>query len=94
MRIRTVYVAAVMTICLTPLTGRSESPARQLPGLSVQRGVLVLRGKPFAGIGANYFSLFSRTLEDPTDTSYQKGLRQLSEAGTLCSFHGVRILAG
>jgi hypothetical protein len=31
-------------------------------------------------MGANYFSLFSRTLKDPSDRSYETGLKQLSEA--------------
>lgn len=50
-------------------------------GLSVSNGVLVLNGRPYRGIGANYFSLFSRTLKDPADRSYEPGLRQLAEAG-------------
>ncbi len=32
-------------------------------------------------MGVNYFNLFYRTLQDPADKSYDKGLRQLSEAG-------------
>ena len=59
----------------------TEVPAKPKPGLSVQNGVLTLQEKPFHGMGANYFSLFSRTLEDPSDTSYQTGLKRLSEAG-------------
>ncbi len=51
-----------------------------LPGLSVQKGRVQLHGKPYQGMGANYFSLFSRTLKDPSDTSYQIGLKQLSKA--------------
>lgn len=51
------------------------------PGLCVQAGILTKDGKPYRGIGANYFSLFSRTLKNPADTSYQKNLKGLSEAG-------------
>jgi len=53
---------------------------QETPGLSVHEGVLVLDAKPYRGIGVNYFSLFLRTLKDPTDTSYERGLARLSEA--------------
>ena len=38
-------------------------------GLCVRDGVVLLEGKPFRGIGANCFSLFSRLLHQPDDTS-------------------------
>jgi len=56
------------------------SPAEP-PGLSVRNGVLVQNGKPYRGMGVNYFSLASRALKSPPDRSYEKGLRELSEAG-------------
>ena len=65
---------ALPAICQPP------HPAEPL-GLTVSNGVLVLNGAPYRGIGANYFSLFSRSLKVPTDRSYETGLRQLSEAG-------------
>ena len=80
MRITTSLVA-VMVVCMTTLVCCAESATNQPPGLSVKRGVLALRGKPYSGIGVNYFSLFYRRLKDPSDASCQKGLKRLSEAG-------------
>ena len=40
-------------------------------------GRLLLDGKPFRGIGVNYYSLFSGLLADPSSTAYISGLRQL-----------------
>ena len=57
-----------------------EAMSRQSQGLTVREGQLLLEGQPYSGIGANYFSLFYRTLKDPSDKSYEDGLRQLSEA--------------
>jgi hypothetical protein len=49
-------------------------------GLSVEHGVLMRSGEAYRGIGVNYFDLFSRTLKDPSDKSYDDKLKQLSEA--------------
>ncbi len=40
-----------------------------------------MQGRRFAGMGANYFSLFYRTIQDASDTSYDRGLAQLATAG-------------
>ncbi len=67
-----------------PLGGRAtaaESEPVATPGLSVRNGQLVKDGKPYRGIGANYFDLFIRLLEDPGDASYRRGLADLSAAG-------------
>jgi len=53
----------------------------RIHGLRSADGQLLLRGQPWRGIGANYFSLFSRSLKDPADTSGEAGLRRLAEAG-------------
>lgn len=53
----------------------------QTLGLTTRQGELLLHGEPYRGIGANYFSLFRRVLEDPNDTSFDDGLKRLSEAG-------------
>ena len=50
------------------------------PGLYVQAGVLMRDGKPYRGIGANYFSLFSRILRNPEDTSSLTNLTALAQA--------------
>lgn len=59
----------------------AEVPAAIPPGLYVQGGVLMKDGRPYRGIGANYFSLFSRLLKDPADTSSLEGLKALGRAG-------------
>ncbi len=67
---------------LIALTAPCQPPRATEPfGLSSSNGVLVLNGKPYRGMGVNYFSLFSRTLNNHSDRSYEKGLRELSEAG-------------
>lgn len=55
------------------------SPERPL-GLTVRNGELQHNGKPYRGIGADYFSLFSRTLQYPLDKSYREQLARLSKA--------------
>lgn len=52
-----------------------------LPGLTVSNGLFLLQGAPVRAVGVNYFSLFSRTLANPDDRSYETGLRQLADAG-------------
>ena len=53
----------------------------QPPGLYVQGGTLMKNGKAYRGVGANYFSLFSRMIQDPSDTSSLTNLKALSQAG-------------
>lgn len=49
-------------------------------GLSVKAdGTLIRNGKPYRGIGVNYFNAFSRTLAQPGDTSYEQGFKTLAE---------------
>lgn len=49
-------------------------------GLTVKDGVLTRSNKEYRAIGVNYFDLFSRTLKNPSDKSYNQGLSQLSQA--------------
>ena len=49
-------------------------------GLQVQNGALMKAGQPYQGIGANYFSLFARLIQDPTDTSSLSNLTALAQA--------------
>lgn len=51
------------------------------PGLSVQHGILMNGGKEYRAIGANYFSLFSRILHDPSDHSSVDNLKRLEQSG-------------
>ena len=50
------------------------------PGLSVRDGVLMKDGQPYHGIGANYFSLASRVLKHPNDSSSLSNLTALAGA--------------
>lgn len=55
---------------------------RAVPVLTVSRaGVLLRGGKPWRGIGVNYFDAFARTLKNPEDTSYEAGFETLEEHG-------------
>ena len=52
------------------------------PGLSVSTdGTLLLNGDPYQGVGVNYFSAFTRTLEEgqQNDISYRTGFAYLKE---------------
>lgn len=72
---------SVLLVCLILSASGAEPALRQTAGLTVHEGSLLLNGEPYRGIGANYFDLFYRTLKNPSDTSYQKELKRLSEAG-------------
>ena len=51
-------------------------------GLSVGKdGTLQRSGKPFRGIGVNYFDAFYRTLGDPKNTTYRDGFKILKDRG-------------
>jgi hypothetical protein len=52
-----------------------------LPGLTVSPdGVLLKGGRPWRGIGVNYFDAFLRTFAKPDDTSYEAGFTALADA--------------
>lgn len=76
--------AAGLAVCLAH--GAEEDKAvKPLPagrGLSVDaQGTLLKDGVPYRGVGINYFSAFSRRLENPQDTSYREGFAELSKRG-------------
>lgn len=70
---------AVIAACAMLALGVGAGAAPKQLGLQVSNGVLVKDGKPFKGIGVNYFDIFYRTLKDPKDTSYKAGLKVLAE---------------
>jgi len=81
----------VTALCLLSATADAADPVHRPPlGLTAYDGTLLLAGEPYRGIGANYFSLFSRTINDPTDTSYEVGLEALAQA----NIPFVRFMAG
>jgi hypothetical protein len=81
MKVNYKYGLVILLFLLVALPARAQQHPPSLPGLSVRDGVLVLNGKPYRGIGANYYNLFCRTLQDTADKSYQNGLRRLAQAG-------------
>jgi hypothetical protein len=63
-----------------PPPGRMQDrpqPAAHGPHVDAAGG-LRLGGELYRGIGVNYLDAFSRTLKDPTDTSYREGFSQLA----------------
>ncbi len=62
--------------CLTRVTGKLPNDVSL--GLYVQEGVLKKGGLPYQGVGANYFSLFSRLIADANDTSSLANLSVLA----------------
>lgn len=60
--------------------GLSLSAAESPRGLSVAAdGTLLLAGKPFRGVGVNYFDAFARTLKDSSQTNYEAGFQTLKK---------------
>jgi len=49
-------------------------------GLYLSDGVLLHAGQPYHAVGVNYFSLFSRLIENPNDETSLKQLKQLEKA--------------
>jgi len=74
-----IAVGAMGVFCGAVAMGQGE-PARR-PGLSVRDGSLIRDGRPYRGVGANYYDLLLRLLRDPADRSSLEGLARLSEAG-------------
>jgi len=62
------------TMVLLPEFGYSQ-------GLKSEGGRFYLDGKPYRGVGINYYDLFTRISAKPSDESTLKGLRRLAEAG-------------
>lgn len=50
-------------------------------GLVVEGGEFLRYGEAYRGIGVNYFNAFFRTLQDPSDTSYEAGFKELQAYG-------------
>ena len=74
-------LAFLVLVGLVPFSACGETLRSKPLGLTVADGVLLRDGKPYRGIGANYFDLFARVLHDPQDTSHRQGLARLARAG-------------
>lgn len=79
--LRTAAVTALAVWSVFAATGRADGVATNLPGLSVRDGVFVKNGRPWRGVGANYFDVFLRIIRDPADASSLEGLARLAKAG-------------
>ncbi len=73
-------VTAVLLGCLAPQCLRAENAAPSQLGLTVRDGRFFKDGRPYRGVGANYFDPFLRLLRKPNDTSGLEGLKQLAAA--------------
>lgn len=78
-RVHRCVLFCLVVVFACAVLGASSEGGRS-PGLSVRQGVLLRQGAPYQGVGVNYFSLFSRTLKNPADRSYEAGLKQLADA--------------
>jgi hypothetical protein len=67
---------------LSALIARADPATTRTPiGLSVHNGVITKDANPYRAIGVNYFSLFSRVLANPADTTSFENLTRLSHSG-------------
>ncbi len=69
------------TKALIPKPNPNYRSAKTQPGLTVENGVLLRGGKPYRGIGVNFFDAFYRTLKDASQTNYDEGFRTLAQNG-------------
>ncbi|MEI7728729.1 MAG: cellulase family glycosylhydrolase [Verrucomicrobiota bacterium] len=60
---------AVFSVCC------AEKPLGLTQG---PNGTVLLEGKPYRGVGINFFDCFYRTLQSTTNTSYEEGFRVLA----------------
>jgi hypothetical protein len=71
---------ALFSFVLSQCAAHSKAAAGP-PGLYVHDGVLMHGGQPYHGVGINYFSVFSRLIENPNDDSSLNSLKRLQAAG-------------
>lgn len=70
------------TVTQSETRKHADSPYTGELGLQVDaKGALTNDGKPYRGIGVNFFSAFHRTLSTPNNTTYREGFKTLSELG-------------
>lgn len=66
--------ALLGALLLAPAVGHSQ-------GLKSEGGRFFLDGRPYRGVGINYYDLFTRISAKPSEESTLEGLRRLAEAG-------------
>ncbi|HEX2973255.1 MAG TPA: cellulase family glycosylhydrolase [Tepidisphaeraceae bacterium] len=71
---------ALLALWVVVSLGTSGFGGEPALGLTVNvQGVLCKDGRPYRGIGVNFFDCFVRTLRKPGDTSHDEGFRILAE---------------
>ncbi len=78
-----IAAAVILGVLLGGLCAAQDTAkTRALAPLTVGKDGMILRdGKPYRAIGINYFSAFSRTLDNPKDTGYRQGFDELAKRG-------------
>jgi hypothetical protein len=71
-------LSVVSLLAPTTCFGQTSDAPRLTAG---SHATVLLDGKPFRGIGVNYFDCFLRTLHDEDDTSYDSGFATLGRMG-------------
>lgn len=74
-------LALLLIAAVTRVTAQTpdEAPPGMAPhGLRVADGTLLHDGTPWRGIGVNYYDLFVRRIDAPTDDSWKSGLAWLA----------------
>ncbi len=73
---------AIFAVLTAGVSCCRAAPRPMTTGLTVSaQGIVLKDGKPYRGIGVNYFDAFYRTLRDPHNTSYDAGFQTLEKAG-------------
>jgi unsaturated rhamnogalacturonyl hydrolase len=73
-----IFLLAASEMFLLTKSPFASKPLGLSPG---PNATVMLNGKPYRGVGINYFSCFLRTLKDGNDTSYDAGFATLAEKG-------------
>ncbi len=85
-------LTALQTLGPLALAAGAAGKAHEPLGLTRGPGITVLKnGKPYRGVGVNYYDCFGRTLLNSNDTSYEAGFRVLGEYRipfARCAFSG------
>ena len=71
-------VAALLLVVFCAASAQAGANPRLRVG---DKGAVMLDGKPFSGVGVNFYSAFERTLENPADTGSEDGFRELARLG-------------
>ena len=73
-----VSVVSIMSVCLAGCCCKCDEQFS--PSLSISdENILLKDGKPFKGIGVNYFDPFIRAFTTPANTNYKQGFKELAK---------------